>query len=527
MKRTIIFFTTILVLCISQASLPALHAKTAWRNVTSGIDETEFNAVSVSYKDHELAYVATSGGVYKTKDAGLNWKKSLYLGASGKSANFVIIRPDDTEIVYAATDKGVYRTTNGGKDWRRIFNGVDRKRIINHIALHPTNPSVLFIGTKGGLFITNDFGKNWQRAAGKLGKSGIYQVAFHPEDPKIIYAICDKGLYKSRDHGRMWENVFSYINSLDEDSFYDDESDILSPGLRTIAIDIANPSDIYLGTEEGIFKSSDNGEAWHKFTDEGLLSRNINFLSVSPLAPHELYAATEEGLFVFSKEAEAWDDISEPLQRIEVIFVACDMDRQNSVWVAAETGVYKTSSELNGCDEARFKAHEIFSSFNDEPTVREIQEAAINYAEVHPDKIARWRRAVKRKALFPKLSFGIDKSKSDTYEIYTSSSNQYYTLGPDDETEGWDINLSWDLGNLIWNSSQTTIDIRSKLMVQLRDDILDEVTRYYFERRKLQIELLEAPPEDVRARTRKDLRLQELTANIDALTGGYLSENLE
>jgi len=40
--------------------------------------------------------------------------------------------------------------------------------------------------------------------------------------------------------------------------------------------------------------------------------------------------------------------------------------------------------------------------------------------------------------------------------------------------------------------------------MQLRDDILDEVTRLYFERG----------------------RLQELTADIDGLTGGYLSRRL-
>ena len=64
-------------------------------------------------------------------------------------------------------------------------------------------------------------------------------------------------------------------------------------------------------------------------------------------------------------------------------------------------------------------------------------------------------------------------------------------------------------------------------MVQLRDDVLDEVTRLYFERRKLQIELLISTPEDFKARIEKELRLQELTANIDSLTGSYLSRRLK
>ncbi len=68
--------------------------------------------------------------------------------------------------------------------------------------------------------------------------------------------------------------------------------------------------------------------------------------------------------------------------------------------------------------------------------------------------------------------------------------------------------------------------LQSELMVQLRDDILDEVTSYYYERRRLQIELLEAPPNDTRSRIKKELRVQELSANLDALTGGYFSRQL-
>ena len=64
-------------------------------------------------------------------------------------------------------------------------------------------------------------------------------------------------------------------------------------------------------------------------------------------------------------------------------------------------------------------------------------------------------------------------------------------------------------------------------MVELRDDIMNEVTRTYFERRRLQIDLLASPPQDLKLSLEKELRLQELTADIDALTGNYFSEHLQ
>jgi hypothetical protein len=58
-------------------------------------------------------------------------------------------------------------------------------------------------------------------------------------------------------------------------------------------------------------------------------------------------------------------------------------------------------------------------------------------------------------------------------------------------------------------------------MVQLRDDILEEVTRLYFERKRLLAEM-----KDKERDIRKQLRVEELTAYIDALTGGEFSEAL-
>ena len=63
-------------------------------------------------------------------------------------------------------------------------------------------------------------------------------------------------------------------------------------------------------------------------------------------------------------------------------------------------------------------------------------------------------------------------------------------------------------------------------MVQLRDDIVDEVTRTYFERRRLQANMLLSPPSEQQA-LEQELRLQELTALIDGLTGGFFSRSME
>ena len=60
-------------------------------------------------------------------------------------------------------------------------------------------------------------------------------------------------------------------------------------------------------------------------------------------------------------------------------------------------------------------------------------------------------------------------------------------------------------------------------MVELRNDILDEITRTYYERIRVKLEINELPIEDKKKRVDKQIKLSQLTASLDALTGGYFS----
>jgi len=57
----------------------------------------------------------------------------------------------------------------------------------------------------------------------------------------------------------------------------------------------------------------------------------------------------------------------------------------------------------------------------------------------------------------------------------------------------------------------------------LRQDVLDEVTKLYFERLRVKMESDNLSIEDRKKRFEKEIRLDELTASLDALTGGYFS----
>jgi len=166
-------------------------------------------------------------------------------------------------------------------------------------------------------------------------------------------------------------------------------------------------------------------------------------------------------------------------------------------------------------------------AFDGEPTFKELQQAAIRYAEVSPEKIKKWRSESKARALLPKVSFGMDRDTSELWHWEGGSTTKADDdiLRPGRDTIDWDATISWELGDLIWSDDQTNIDVRSRLMVQLRNDILDDLRRAHYERKRVQFELMTNPPRDINLKFEKELRLQELTQAIDDLTGNYFSEH--
>ena len=164
-----------------------------------------------------------------------------------------------------------------------------------------------------------------------------------------------------------------------------------------------------------------------------------------------------------------------------------------------------------------------------EPTIRQVQKAAIRYGDLGNGKIKRWQWGSRVRSLVPRVSTGRDFSRSTNVDIDRAGTNNpdVFISGPDDRTRSSHLDFTWELGDLLYSSAQTSIDSRTKLLVELRESILSEVTRIYFERRRVQLEIAFSPPQTPQDYFDALLRLDELTAQLDALTNGFMSRQIE
>ena len=509
-------------------------AQNSWRRLEIISASSDIRAIALDSNNPGIIYAATEEGLYKTLDRGKSWESS---GAGLiKEVNFIYIDRSNPDVIYAAAKNGLFRSRDSGMNWQRIFLGKDAlERDVTSIELIFAPPKSIFIGTKSGVFFSPINRIIWQKISGKLTDANISFIVSALDNPEGLFVVSGQGLFKSDNRLSSYERLYSGFNSESEDAAADLDSSEEEPYteesfLKHLAFDPDNSDKLYLSGREGLLLSQDAGKSWQKRIFSGLLDEKINYALIA--ARGRMFLAVQNGVF------DCENDSCKQLYR-GADFKNCSqlaLDSGGNLYSACDQGLYVIS--LNENKEAKLVESEPelrnntnITLFSGEPGIREIQQKAIRYAEVYPEKIVNWRKQAARKALLPQVSVGIDRSSTDLWH-WESGSAAIGQSGDDLLRKGrdnidWDVTLSWDLGDFIYSSDQTSIDVRSRLMVQLRDDILDEVTRLYFERRRLQLELASQDSLSPKARSEKELRLEELTASIDGLTGGYLSERLE
>lgn len=515
MKKAIIIIGAVGVFLISGSSIAA-----EWHPLGSRGQATY--AVLLDPKDDRRIYLGVDNAVLFSGDRGENWETSLGIGGGRVRVSSLSFGGSRNEKIFAATARGLFCSQDEGLNWQRIFKGRNRQES-SCVASVATQESV-YLATRAGLFVSRDNGRSWHKEGPDLKGAQIYALSRDREDPAAIYVCSDKGLYASFDDGKQWRRLVIDRPVIDNEegdcgiSADEDDEEEDSEGMMQLAVDACSKDTLYLTTMKGMYKSTDRGLSWVSLPESGLVERSQRVLLSADNGL--LYAATKQGVFGFTQGH--WQYISEGLPT-GAIYALAD-DGPGNLYVAGENGLYRlVLREEEVLDkEAAQKDTESISS---EPDIRQLQEAAITYCELNPEKIARWRKLAANKALLPEISVGIERDTSDLWHWETGSTTKN---GDDCLIKGrgpvaWDVTLSWDLGELIWNDDQTSIDVRSRLMVELRTDVLESLTKMYYERLRLKMELKHLALEEVKKRREHELRIQELAAQLDALTGGYFS----
>ncbi len=166
-----------------------------------------------------------------------------------------------------------------------------------------------------------------------------------------------------------------------------------------------------------------------------------------------------------------------------------------------------------------------------EPSIEEVRRAALAYLELEPGRLRRLRRGAERRGWLPTLSLRLERDHGtsvtdDRDEAFLSGDTRRLLDFERERQAGFEASLalSWDFGDVLHHPESVDVSREVRELLELRDDVLDELRHLYFERRRVQLELLALPEGRPLEAARLRLRADELGAGIDAWTGGWFGE---
>jgi photosystem II stability/assembly factor-like uncharacterized protein len=265
---------------------------------------------------------AASGGVWKSKDAGVTFKPVF--DKYTQSIGAVAIDPKHPQTVWVGTGEswtrnsvsigdGVYKSTDGGDTWQRM--GLENSERIARIRVSPadgTGGNTVWVCATGhlwndneerGVYKTADGGKTWKRVLYVDAKTGCSDIDVDPQDPSILYAGMwqfrrgaayfssggpGSGLYKSTDGGDTWKKVEAGLPKGDK-------------GRIAVAVAPSRPSTVYAVVESkntALYRSDDTGETWREMSSSFNIQARPFYFAVLAVDPTDYNTVYKPGLFL-------------------------------------------------------------------------------------------------------------------------------------------------------------------------------------------------------------------------------------
>ncbi|HKJ78899.1 MAG TPA: hypothetical protein VKA10_05165, partial [Prolixibacteraceae bacterium] len=262
------------------------------RNIGPAFMSGRIADIAIHPEDDNTWYVAVgSGGVWKTKNAGVTWK-SIFDGQGSYSTGCITINKNNPNVIWVGTGEnvggrhvgygdGIYKSEDGGSTWKNM--GLKESEHLSKIIIHPDSSNVLWAAAQGplwstggerGVFKTTNGGKSWEKVLGDEEFTGATDLLIDPRNPDLLYAATwqhhrnvaaymgggpKTAIYKTDDGGKVWEKLSKGLPAE-------------NMGKIGLTISPQNPDIVYAAIEldrrkGGVYRSADRGASWKKMSD--------------------------------------------------------------------------------------------------------------------------------------------------------------------------------------------------------------------------------------------------------------------
>jgi hypothetical protein len=278
-------------------------------------------------------------GVYKSTDGGGDW--DLLPPITSTRCNRVLVHPSDSNIVYVAGNSGLHKSVNGGILWTNV-----RTDHISDAVIDPLSPNVIYAGVwNKGVYKTIDGGTTWTLLSNGLptGTSAEWiklAIGLNGSDG-TAFLVAKMGLdsgqmYKSSNAGASWTAIpgthqpVSYNEWTNMVAVDPNNQDVIFAGgvgversgnggasftgiggthsdHHALVFSPANSNICYMVTDGGVYKSTNNGNAW-TLMSTGLTSTQLYSIGVAQTSPIIIGGGTQDQGIIKSDGSSVWAD---------------------------------------------------------------------------------------------------------------------------------------------------------------------------------------------------------------------------
>ena len=323
-----------------------------YRSSDGGANWTEIGQVPTSYLNdfsaHSFSrlYAVTYYGCYHSTDSGETWSYARFPSGAGY-ARVVCADPVDSTRVYAAGyryESDTYRlaffeSTDGGANWTASsffsFDGFSPY----DMTVSRADPNVIYVCgyrrsgdySYGALLRSADRGTSWSdisRSVDSEASTRFYSVAVDPTDSDRVY-VGGYGFYRSTDGGASWSSGDGW------------------PYVEAIGIDPSDTAKVYAGGYSAFFVSTDYGQTWTPHY--GDLKGRSSHVEVSRAEPSNVFVGTEFGLFKSEASGRTWFVAHHGIYNTTIPAVALNPSQPSTLFIEHDgCGVYASYDRGDG-----------------------------------------------------------------------------------------------------------------------------------------------------------------------------------
>ena len=154
-----------------------------------------------------------------------------------------------------------------------------------------------------------------------------------------------------------------------------------------------------------------------------------------------------------------------------------------------------------------------------EPSLQQLQRAAVLRSGSDPARSLAWIRRARLAFVLPTMQVSVDHHVDNGWQLDRQAGDPDDLRADVGTAQIYKLRATWELDRVIFNPDELRAARAHLDELDWRRQLLVEVTRLYFERRRLQVESRLVTAKDGEAMIARQLRIAELEGLLSAMTG--------